>query len=251
MPAFFLFLPRAVPDWFDRMSPTKIKPENMLLNIVCNIVVPTVVLMKFSTDRWLGPLWGLLIALIPPVAYGIYDLITRKKTNFLSVLGFVSVLLSGGLGLMKADGFWFAVKDAAVPSLIGLAVLVSLRTKTPLVHQLFFNDQILDVARVETALTERGERPAFERLVRNASIALALSFLVSAVLNYGLARYVLKSPPATPEFNEELGKMHLLVWPVIVVPSMIVMMTVFWKLISGLTRLTGLTTDEIFKTEKK
>lgn len=223
----------------------------MLLNLVCNIVIPTVVLMKFSTDRWLGPLWGLIVALIPPVAYGIYDLITRKKTNFLSVLGFISVLLSGGLGLLKADGFWFAVKDAAVPSLIGIAVLVSLRTKTPLVHQLFFNDQILDVARVEAALDERGQRAGFERLMRNASIALALSFIVSAGLNYGLARYVLKSPPATPEFNEELGKMHILVWPVIVIPSMIVMMTVFWKLVSGLGKLTGLTSDEIFKTEKK
>lgn len=223
----------------------------MLLNLVCNIVIPTVVLMKFSTDRWLGPLWGLIVALIPPVAYGIYDLITRKKTNFLSVLGFISVLLSGGLGLLKADGFWFAVKDAAVPSLIGIAVLVSLRTKTPLVHQLFFNDQILDVARVEAALDERGQRAGFERLMRNTSIALALSFIVSAGLNYGLARYVLKSPPATPEFNEELGKMHILVWPVIVIPSMIVMMTVFWKLVSGLGKLTGLTSDEIFKTEKK
>lgn len=232
-------------------SPSKAKPENMLLNLVCNIVIPTVVLMKFSTDRWLGPLWGLIVALIPPVAYGIYDLITRKKTNFLSVLGFISVLLSGGLGLLKADGFWFAVKDATVPSLIGIAVLVSLRTKTPLVHQLFFNDQILDVARVEAALDERGQRAGFERLMRNASIALALSFIVSAGLNYGLARYVLKSPPATPEFNEELGKMHILVWPVIVIPSMIVMMTVFWKLVSGLGKLTGLTSDEIFKTEKK
>jgi hypothetical protein len=119
------------------------------------------------------------------------------------------------------------------------------------VHQLFFNDQILDVARVEAALDERGQRAGFERLMRNASIALALSFIVSAVLNYGLARYVLKSPPATPEFNEELGKMHILVWPVIVIPSMIVMMTVFWKLVSGLGKLTGLTSDEIFKTEKK
>ena len=45
--------------------------------------------------------------------------------------------------------------------------------------------------------------------------------------------------------------MHILVWPVIVIPSMVVMLTVFWKLITGLTKLTGLTTDEIFKTEKK
>ena len=140
------------------------KKENLLVNLVCNLVVPTLVLMKFSDDRWLGPLWGLIVALIFPVGYGIYDLITRKKTNFLSVLGFASVLLSGGLGLMKAEGFWFAVKDAAIPTVIGIAVLASLRTKNPLVRELFFNDQILDVPRVDSALDVPAKRLAFDRL---------------------------------------------------------------------------------------
>jgi hypothetical protein len=193
----------------------------------------------------------LVVALSFPVIYGLYDFAARKKTNSLSVLGFISVLLSGGLGLLKADGFWFAVKDAAVPALIGISVLISLRTKTPLMRELLYNDQILDVSRVEAALAERGQRPAFEGLIRMASIWLALAFLVSAVINFMLARHVLKSPPATAAFNAELGRMHLLVWPVIVIPSMVVMMLVFWQLISGLRRLTGLTTDEIFQPQKK
>jgi hypothetical protein len=54
------------------------KRENPFINIICNIVIPTVVLMKFSTDEWLGPLRGLIVALIFPVSYGVYDLITRK-----------------------------------------------------------------------------------------------------------------------------------------------------------------------------
>lgn len=227
------------------------KKENLLVNLVCNLVVPTLVLMKFSDERWLGPLWGLIVALIFPVGYGIYDLVTRKKTNFLSVLGFASVLLSGGLGLMKAEGFWFAVKDAAIPTVIGIAVLVSLRTKNPLVRELFFNDQILDVPRVDAALDVPAKRLAFDRLLRNASVWLALAFIGSAVLNFALARYILRSPPGTPAFNAELGRMHVLVWPVIIVPSMVVMMVVFWRLIGGLSRLTGLTTDEIFRAEKK
>src|SRR4051812_33546953 len=99
------------------------KQENPFINIFCNIVIPTVVLMKFSTERWLGPLWGLIVALIFPVSYGIYDLVTRKKKNFLSMLGIVSVLCSGGLALAKVGGLWFAVKDALVPTVIGLAVL--------------------------------------------------------------------------------------------------------------------------------
>jgi hypothetical protein len=226
------------------------KKENLFLNLTCNIVVPTIVLMRFSADRYLGPLWGLVVALLFPVGYGVYDLIARRKTNLLSVLGFISVLLSGGLGLMKAGGIWFAVKDAAVPTVIGAAVLLTLRSKKPLVHELLYNDQVIDVTRVNAALESRGQTAAFEALIRRSSIWLALSFLGSAVLNFFLARYILRSPPATPEFNAELGRMHLLVWPVIVIPSMAVMMFVFWKLVHGLTTLTGLTSDEIFHAEK-
>ena len=48
----------------DRLAVTApARRENLLLNLACNIVVPTVVLMKFSSERWLGPIPGLLVAL--------------------------------------------------------------------------------------------------------------------------------------------------------------------------------------------
>jgi hypothetical protein len=235
------------------MPEAKIKRENLVINIVCNILVPTVVLTKLSGEGRLGPLWGLLVALAFPLGYGVYDFAHRRKANFISILGIVSVLLTGGLGLMKVGGFWFAVKDASVPGLIGLCVLASLKTKSPLLKEMFFNDQLLDVPRVEAALDARGERTAFNRLIVRASLLLVAAFLLSAVLNFGLARHLLVSPPGTPEFNAELGRMHVLSWPVIVVPSMIMMMLAFWNLISGLKTLTGLTTDDIFRApeEKK
>ncbi|PTX92450.1 VC0807 family protein [Opitutus sp. ER46] len=232
------------------MSKPPPKRENVLLNLLCNIVIPTVILMKFSTDRFLGPLWGLLVALAFPFAYGVYDLLVRRKTNLLSILGFISVLLSGGLGLMKVGGLGFAIKDAAVPLVIGAAVLLSLRSKKPLVRELLLNEQIVDVEKVTAALEARQTMPAFDRLLRNASLWLAFAFVGSAILNFILARWILRSPPATPEFNAELGKMHILVWPVIVIPSMVVLMYVFWKLMRGLSELTGLSSDEIFHPEK-
>src|SRR6185295_11580789 len=177
------------------------KRENPFVNIVCNIVVPTVVLMKFSTEQWLGALWGLIVALSFPVSYGIYDLFTRKKTNFLSILGFISVLLSGGFTLAKLEGFWFAVKYALLPTIIGVAVLLSLKSKTPLVRELLYNDSIIDLPRVDAALAERGATENFETLLRRASIGLALTMLASAPVNFTLALYILKSPPGTPEFN--------------------------------------------------
>jgi hypothetical protein len=233
------------------MPAPKAKPENFLLNLICNVALPTLVLTKFSTDRWLGPVWGLVVALAFPVSYGLYDFAVRQKANTLSILGFVSVLLSGGMGLFQADGFWFAVKDAVLPTCIGLFVLFSMRTKSPLLREMIFNEQVVDVARVEAALAGRGQGAAFEALMKRASIWLALAFIISAPVNFALARYILRSPPGTPEFNAELGRMHLIVWPVIVVPSMIALMLIFWKLLNGLARLSGLTTDEILRTEKK
>ncbi len=229
------------------MSPAAPKKENLLLNLACNLAIPTFVLMKLSGENRLGPQWGMVVALIFPLGYGIYDLVQRKKTNLFSIIGIVSVLLTGGLNQVKAGPMAFAIKEAAVPSIFGAAVLISMRTKRPLVREMLWNDQVIDTARVDAVLAERGQRGELDRLLARASYGMAFSFLLSAVLNFGLARYLLKSPAGTPEFNAELGKMTGLSWPVIVLPTMVVTMFVFWKLMSGLTRITGLELDEIFR----
>ena len=233
------------------MTATPRKPENPLINLVCNIVIPTVVLMNLSTENRLGPLWALIVALIFPVGYGTYDLITRKKTNFLSILGFISVLLSGGLALAKVGSMGFAIKDALLPTILGLAVLLTLRSKQPLLRELLYNESIIDVPRVDAALAARGERDNFEALLRKSSIAIALTFIASAPINFALALYILRSPPGTPEFNAELGKMHWVAPLVIVVPMMAALMFVFNKLMNGIAQLSGLTQDEIFPERKK
>lgn len=228
-------------------NPKPQKHESLLLNLVCNIVLPTLLLTIFSKEKYLGPLWGLIVAVAFPVGYGIWDFATRKKMNFISIIGFVSVLLSGGFGLLKVDGFWFAVKDAAMPIVIGLSVILSLRTKQPLVRELMLNEQVIDLPRVDAALAERNARDAFERLLVKASYALAITFFVSAAINFATARWLIRSEPGTEAFNEELGKMHSIGLVVMAVPAMIMMMVVMWRLIKSIERLTGLDLDSLFK----
>jgi hypothetical protein len=223
------------------------KPENLLFNLVCNVVLPTVILAGLSGERWLGPKWGLVIALGFPVGYGLHDFSVRRRWNFISIIGFASVLISGGFGLLKVGGFWFAVKDAAIPGVIGLAVLASMRAKAPLVNELLYNPQVIDVERVEAGLTARGTQTEFTGLLRRSTGLLSLSFFVSAVLNFFLARHLIRSQPGTAAFNGELAKMHLLSWPVIVLPSMAMMMLVLWRLLHGIKALTGLELDDIFR----
>lgn len=224
---------------------TPAKRENLLLNIAFNIVVPSVILSYLSKDHLLGPVYGLILALVFPVGYGIYDFITRKKANFISILGFASILMTGGLGLMQVDAFWFAVKEASVPLVIGAMILISQRSKNPLVREFLYNDQVINVDKVDAALEERGNKPAFEALLARSSYLLAGGFLLSAVMNFGLARYILKSAPATPEFNAELGKLNLLSWPIIVLPCMAITMYALWKLLKGVEALSGLAFDDL------
>jgi hypothetical protein len=229
------------------------KPENLLLNLICNVGVPTVILTGFSGAKWLGPKWGLVIALGFPVGYGLHDFAVRRRWNFISIIGFLSVLISGGFGLLKVGGFWFAVKDAAIPAIIGLTVLASMKAKYPLVTELLYNPQVIDVEKVDAALAARGTQSEFAGLLRRATGLLSLSFFASSVLNFFLARYLIKSPPGTEAFNGELGRMHLLSWPVIVLPSMAMMLFVLWWLLRGTTALTGLELDHLFRAapEKK
>lgn len=221
------------------------KRENLLINLGCNVALPPIILNWGSKLAWLGPRWALVIALAFPVGYFLYDLQTRRKLNFISAIGFFSVLATGLFAEMKLDLFWFAVKEATVPAVIGLVVLLSMRTRWPLVRELLYNPQVIDVNRIDVALDERKARPAFEKLLRESSYLLTLSFLVSAVLNYVLARYLLKSPAGSEAFNSELARMNLLSWPVIVFPSAAMTMYALWRLLGGLQRVTGLELEQL------
>ena len=187
------------------------------------------------------------MALLFPLAYGVHDFAVRRRFNFISVLGFVSVLITGGFGLLKLDVFWFAVKDGILPLLIGAAIFLSIRTKAPLVQEMLYNPQLIDVERVDAALTQRGEKSSFERLLRDASYLLTVAMLLSAVLNYGFARYIIRSPSGTEAFNQELAKMHWISLAGLSLPVMGMMMFALWRLLGGLQTITGLTLDEILR----
>ena len=223
------------------------KRESLLANIILSIAVPVFILSKLS-DR-LGARNALLLALAFPLGYGLYDAWRRRKFNFISALGFFSTLATGGLGMMRLEPFWFAVKEAAVPAIIGVMVIISQWTKRPLVRTFLLNDQVINLPRINAALDERGLHGAFEKLLASSSWLLALSFALSAVLNYALARYLITAMPDTAEFNAQYGKMLWWSWPVIVVPSMLVMIFILWRLVKGLQLITGLKLEEILHAE--
>lgn len=227
-------------------SQTERPRHSLLANLGFNIIIPTVILTQASDSDRLGPVWGLVIALAFPVLYGLRDFLRTHKTNLFSALGVISVLLTGGMGLMQLDPQYIAIKEAAIPGLLGLATLISLYTPYPLVRTFLYNEQVLKVHRVSAALREHNTERQFERRLRVAAYLVAGSFFMSSALNYALAKYILVSPPGTSDFNAELGKMTALSFPVIALPSMLVLMVALFYLLNGIQKLTHLKLEDIF-----
>jgi len=226
---------------------TQAAKPNPLFEIVVTIIVPAVILMQLSGDGRLGPMRALLLALAFPIGWGLWDGWRRRKLNWLSVLGVVSTLLTGGIGLLKLDAQWLAIKEAAIPGLIGLAVLGSNWTSWPLIRILVFNPTLFDVDRVQAALEARRNVVPFELRLRTGTMLLAGTFFFSSVMNYVLARYIVTSPAGTEAFNEELGRLTLLSYPIIAVPSMLMMMALLFWLARGAKALTGLDLGDMLR----
>lgn len=224
---------------------TDIAKTNPLFELLINIVIPSVILMKWSGPQDLGAVNALLAALAFPLAWGARDLRQRHKVNLFAALGLVSILLTGGIGLLQLDTQWLAVKEAAVPGLIGVAVVVSTRTRYPLIKTLLYSPALLDVARVRARLEARGAVSVFEARLQNATWMLGGTFFFSAAMNYFLATWIVVSPAGSAAFNEELGRLTLLSYPVIALPSMVMMLFVLYYLARGIHELTGLRLTEL------
>ena len=234
------------------------KQENALLNIGLNVALPVFIMSKGPKAEWLTSIAGqlslkpgiaaMILALIFPISYGIYEFSVRRKYNFFSILGFISVLMTGLMTIRKVDKEWIAWKEAAIPSLLGLAVLASLKTKNPLVRLFIYNDQVMQVEKVNARLRDSNNETAFENLLRTCTLWLALSFLISAILNFILAKVFIQSETSTEAFVQEMGKMTFWSYIIILVPSMTIMIFILYRLVQGIQKMTGLTMEEFLGT---
>jgi len=225
--------------------------SSVLTDAIVNILLPSFVLMKLSSPERLGELRAFLLALAIPFVYSIVSAIRERKLNWIAALGLVNILLSGGLRFAQVGRLGFAIKEAVTPAIIGAVVLYSLRTEFPLVRKILYNEKLINVKRIDAALTETGRHRDLERLLLQTTVILASSFFLSAALNFSLAWWLLVSPVGTVEFNQELGKMQALSWPVIVLPCMAVMAFALWHLARGLRSITGLDWEGVLKVEEQ
>lgn len=219
-------------------EPTQ-KKGGIFKDLIFNIIIPTLILTKLSSDEYLGPTLGIVVALAFPIGYGLWDLKQSGKVNGISILGIVSVILTGGISLLELDPKYIAIKEAMIPGIIGVAVLVSQYTKYPLVRTFILNEQMVNLTLLYKELDEQGKKALFDKKVNFSSFIVAASFFLSSALNYILAKWIVVSQPGTEAYNEELGKMTALSYPVIVLPSMVLLVAAVWYLFVQMKKLTG------------
>ena len=157
--------------------------------------------------------------------------------------------MTGLMTVMKVDKELIAWKEAAIPSLLGLAVLASLKTRNPLVRLFIYNDQVMQVEKVK-CLEANGNQSDFEQLLRTCTF-LALSFLISAILNFVLAKIFIQSETGTEAFTQEMGRMTFWSYIIILVPSMAIMIFILYRLIQGIQKMTGLKMEEFIGTAEQ
>ena len=214
--------------------------SKLYLSVLLNVVIPSLILIFGK-----GTTGVFLIALAFPIMYGIWSFVTEKKTNFISIIGFVAILLTGGVGLLKLDNQWIVVKEAGIPLLIGLIILFTQWIKKPFVRGLF--KEVIDLKRIDEEFKKRGRPGDFEEQLVYTSYFLAGAFFVSAVLNYVLAKIIIVSPTGTEAFNQELGKMTALSFPVIAVPMFIILFFILYYLMSSIKKHTNLEIEDLIK----
>jgi hypothetical protein len=226
------------------------RPNNTFLELIYNIAIPSIILMKLSGDEYLGSMYALVFALLFPIGYGLYDFIKNKSVNFISLLGFLSTLLTGGIGLFELDVQWLAIKEAAIPLAIGLVVLISGFWGKPLIAKILLNPVLFNLDLIYETLFNKGKTDEFKAKIQRANHLLSIAFIFSATMNYLLAKWIVVSPAGTTQFNEQLGEMTLLSYPVIALPSTVMLMAIMFYVVKSVMKLTDLKLEQVLNAEK-
>jgi hypothetical protein len=225
--------------------------ENPLINLLANVVLPVFVLNKLSKY---DPLLALGLALLFPLAYGSWSYYHSRKFNYISVLGLINTLFTGGFALMKLEGIWFAFKEAGFPFLIGCFVFISSFKANPFLGFVLVDTGALATDDIYAGLDANNTRQQFLQLLQKGTFYFSLTFFMSAALNFILAYNIFQKIPKTltdaaqsEMLNEQIARMTWMGYAVIFVPSVLLFFIIMFFFFRKLGQLTGLKFEKMIK----
>ena len=243
--------------------------ENPLISISFNIFIPVLILK--NGENWIHKILQLLdiaelpvqfldtinlssmaflIALIFPVGYFIYDFLKRKNVNVISILGFINVLLTGGIGIFgERFGLsknWFIVKEGALPSFIGLGFIILRKLRKNSFNRILLNDIIFDNDKINSSI-QYEKQNEFEIIVHRAGSYFIIGLFMSSFIQLILATLIVTSNPGESSFNEQVATMTWVSFLAVFVITMSVVGKGYLGLISGVEKITGLKKEDFLK----
>ena len=243
--------------------------ENPLISISFNIFIPVLILK--NGENWIYKILQLLdiaelpvqfldtinlssmaflIALIFPVGYFIYDFLKRKNVNVISILGFINVLLTGGIGIFgERFGLsknWFIVKEGALPSFIGLGFIILRKLRKNSFNKILLNDIIFDNHKINSSIKYEDQNE-FESIVHSAGSHFIVGLFMSSFIQFILASLIVTSNPGQSLFNEQVATMTWVSFLAVFVITMSVVGKGYLGLISGVEKITGLKREDFLK----
>lgn len=223
--------------------------ENPWLNIGFNLILPILLLTKGKSLLGDLPAWLILvIALAFPVGYFIYDWRKRGKQNVFSILGMISVLLTGGIGLLQLPPEMFLLKETLLPLIIGAGIAASAYTSKPALKFIFYNEDIVDVARIDDRLDTEAKRNAFQAVLKKSTLIFAASSILTAIVNFITTKIIVTADPRidADRFNEQIGTQTGVTFVVLMIVSLPFMFYALNVVFSGIKNLTGLEVEQVF-----
>jgi hypothetical protein len=222
------------------------------LNLFINILIPIFILNR--AGRFFSPTVTLVLALSFPLIYGAYEILKFKKWNFFSLIGLVNITVTGSFGLLGLNGQWFAWKESFFPGLIGLAVIASSFTRKPFIQTLFVNPQLIKMDVLFPKIEELQKTEQLHQLFQKSTRLLSLSFFISAIANYFMALSIFTPLSETLSelerqqvLNEQISKMTSTAMIALLIPSMLLLIGIFYHLLSGLEKISGLKKEEFLQ----
>src|SRR5687767_13301094 len=107
--------------------------RRVYVELACTVAIPAAVMILLAGPDRLGPAGALVVGLAFPLGYALWSAWRDGKVSALAGIAIVSVLLSGGIGLLELPARWFAIKEALLPAVLGAAVCATARTRFAIV----------------------------------------------------------------------------------------------------------------------
>jgi len=248
-------------------SKKQYKTEKPLHSVLFNFFIPVLILK--NGNKWLDKYFGdtknihkwmdyldypsivFAIALIFPLAYFIYDFINRKNINLISILGFINILLTGGIGVFGSKlGLtknWFILKEGLLPLVIGLSFFLMSIFKKESFYNIFLNEMMFQKDKIINSIDDN-LKSEFEMVLKVTGYYFISGFVVSSMIQFFLASIIVVSNPGDASFNEEVSTMTWVSYIAVLLPTMIILGKGFMGLISGIEKLTGMKKEEFLNT---